>query len=192
MLCDKIEKGKSSLIEGHKLYNRKLVNIFADQYTTLSKFAIMIVKDKDAALDVLQTVALAIVKKDFSISEIEKPTAFLIVCVRRAALNYLRKESRIYPTDPAIIHDYQSDGNAQTAMDYLEWVMALDKYLEKYPEGLRKAFVRHYVDGYPADIVARELNMTPNALAQQFKRMRKKIEQKSHEHKTLLLFLSYL
>jgi DNA-directed RNA polymerase specialized sigma24 family protein len=73
----------------------KLIDVFAAKYTTLSKFAIMIVEDKDAALDVMQNVALVIATKAYEISEIKKPTAFLITCVRRAALNYLRNQSRV-------------------------------------------------------------------------------------------------
>ena len=51
----------------------KLIDVFAAKYTTLSKYAIMIVKDKDAALDVMQNVALVIAKKAYEINEIKKP-----------------------------------------------------------------------------------------------------------------------
>ena len=77
-------------------------------------------------------------------------------------------------------------------MDYLEWVMLLEKYLESYSPQLQSAFIKHYVDGYSLDSVARELNMTSNALAQQFRRMRNKIAQRSPEYKVLIMFLSYL
>ena len=174
------------------MHTKRLINVFADHYDVLSQYAIMIVKNKEAALDVMQNVALTIAKNEPMIEQIYNPRYFLIVCVRRAALNHLRKELRAYPVDPAYIQELKSDECAHNETDYLEWVMALDKYLEIYPEKLRKAFVRHYVDGYPAEIVAKELGMTPNALAQQFKRMRKKIEQRAPEHHTLLVFLSYL
>ena len=81
----------------------KLIDVFTEKYTTLSKYAIMIVKDKNAALEVMQNVALVIVKKSYQISEIKKPTAFLITCVRRASLNFLRDESWLCPTDPVVI-----------------------------------------------------------------------------------------
>ena len=170
----------------------KLIYVFAAKYSTLSKFAIMIVKDKDAALDVMQNVALVIAKKAYEINEIKKPTAFLITCIRRAALNYLRDQSRAYPMDPIILEEIHGDKYSNTAMEYLEWVMMLNKYLESYSPQLQGAFIKHYVDGYHLDIIASELNMSSNALAQQFRRMRKKIAQRIPEYKVLLLFLSYL
>lgn len=170
----------------------KLIDVFAAKYTTLSKYAIMIVKDKDAALDVMQNVALVIVKKSYHISEIKKPTAFLITCIRRASLNYLRDQARANPTDPAILEETHSDEHSDGAIEYLEWVMSLKKYLESYSPKLQNAFIKHYVDGYPLDMIASELNMTSNALAQQFRRMRKKIAQRSPKYKVLLIFLSDL
>lgn len=152
----------------------------------------MIVKDKDAALDVMQNVALVIVKKSYQLSEIKKPTAFLITCIRRASLNYLRDQARAYPTDPVILEEIHGDEHSDGAMEYLEWVMLLKKYLESYSPQLQSAFIKHYVDGYPLDMIASELNMTSNALAQQFRRMRKKIAQRSPKYKLLLIFLSDL
>lgn len=175
------------------MYNkRKLIDIYTDNYVTLTKAAIMIVKDKDAAMDVLQNVALVIVTKANRIKEIKKPNAFLLTCVRRAALNYLREESRACPTDPVILEEIHSDKYSHAAMDYLEWVMMLDKYLESYSLQLRSAFIKHYVDGYPLDTVAKEFNMTPNALAQQFRRMRYRIAQKTTELRVQLIILSFM
>ncbi len=172
--------------------DNKLIDVFAAKYTTLSKYAIMIVKDTNAALDVMQNVALVIATKPYKLDEINKPTAFLITCVRRAALNYLRDESRAYPTDPAILEEIHGDEYSSAALDYLEWIMFLNKYLESYSPQLQSAFFKHYVDGYSLDMMAKELNMTSNALAQQFRRMRKKIAQRAPGYKMLLIFLSYL
>ena len=170
----------------------KLIDVLTNNYATLSKFAIMIVKDKDAALEVMQNVALIIVTKEYQISEIKKPTAFLVTCVRRAALNYLRSESRAYPTDPVILEETHSDDYSRTVMNYIEWIMVLDKCLEAYSPQLQNAFIKHYIDGYPLDTMAKELDMTPNALAQQLKRMRNTVVNRSSEFKTLLIFLSYM
>lgn len=170
----------------------KLLEIFVNKYSILSKFAIMIVKDEDAALDVIQNVALIIAAKSYHLSEIKKPTAFLITCVRRAAFNYLREESKTYPTDPSELAGMHGGEYSRAALDYLEWVIMLKKYLEPYSPQLQNAFIKHYVDGYPLDTVAEDLNMAPNSLAQQLRRMRKKTAQKSPEIKVLLMLLSYL
>jgi len=57
---------------------------------------------------------------------------------------------------------------------------------------LQNAFIMHYIDSYPLDTVANEIHMTPNALSQQFKRMRKKIAKQSKEYGMLLAVLSFL
>lgn len=170
----------------------KLINAFADNYETLSKFAIMIVKNKDAALDIMQNVALIIVKKGYQIEEIRKPTAFLITCVRRAALNYLRNESRACPTDPAILEETHRDKYSPVATDYIEWIMYLEKCLSSYSPQLQSAFIKHYIDGFPLDMIANELGMTSNALAQQLKRMRNKVANSSKGYRAILIFLSYM
>jgi RNA polymerase sigma factor (sigma-70 family) len=171
---------------------KKLIDVFADNYATLSKFAIMIVKNKDAALDVIQNVAFVIVTKAYNVSDIKNPNAFLLTCVRRAALNYLRNESRLCQTDPVILEQMLKSEYRDGSIDYLEWVMSLNRYLESYSPQLQKAFIMHYVDGCSLDAISKDLNMTPNALAQQFKRMRKKITQTSPEFKTLLMLLTFV
>lgn len=171
---------------------KKLIEIYAANYAAMSKFAIMIVKDKDAALDVLQNVALIIVKKGYSLAEVRYPKAFLITCIRRAALNYLRSESRACPIDPAVLEEMRGGDDSHAAINYLEWVMLLEKHLESYSSQLRSAFMKHYIDGYPLDTIAAELDMASNTLAQQFKRMRNKVANKSSEYKMLLMLLSYM
>ena len=169
---------------------KRLIDIFAENYAMLSKFALTIVEDKIAALDVMQNVALIILSKAYDISNIKNPTAFLITCVRRASLNYLRRESRTEPTDPTILEETHSDENSYFAIDYVEWVMLLNKFLDGYAPELQNAFIKYYVDGSPLIKLANELNMTPNALTQQFKRMRERIAARSPKFGVLLMILS--
>lgn len=77
-------------------------------------------------------------------------------------------------------------------IDYVEWVMLLEKCLVTYSPVLQNAFIKHYIDGYPLDTLAKGLEMTPNALSQQFKRMRKKIASQSPKYHMLLMILSLL
>ena len=173
-----------------QLSDAKLIDIFVQNYDKLSITAIMILKDKDAAWDVMQSVAVVLLKKEYSIEEIQKPMAYLATCVRRATLNYLRDESRSYSTDPTLLESINHDMDSYKAIDYLEWTDSLNSYLENYSSELKDAFIRHYVDGYPLAQIAGELGMTPNALSQQFKRMRNHIKAQSPSLLALLLTLS--
>lgn len=170
----------------------ELIGIFEKNYSSLSKLAIMILKDKAAALDVMQNVALVILTKAYQLSQIEKPIPFLATCVRRAALNYLRDEAKTISTDPVLLEETHDDVYSHTAIDYLEWVMMLEKYLVTYSPELQNAFIKHYVDGYPLDTVAKDIGLSPNALSQQFRRMRKKIADQSPKYGALLTILSFL
>ncbi len=171
---------------------KRIIDIFAENYKMLSRLAIMTVKDKDAALDVMQNVALILLKKENQLNDIDNVIGFLATCVRRAALNYIRDESRAYPTDPVKLEEMHSDVRSHIAIDYIEWVMMLKKHLVSYSPKLQSAFIKYYVDGYPLAVLAKELNMTPNALAQQFKRMRGKIASQSLKYNILIMILSFL
>ena len=168
----------------------KLIDIFVQDYDKLSITAIMILKDKDTAWDVMQNVAVVLLKKENSIEEIRKPMAYLATCVRRATLNYLRDESRSYSTDHTLLESINHDMDSYKAIDYLEWADSLNSYLENYSSELKDAFIRHYVDGYPLAQIAGELGIRPNALSQQFKRMRNHIKAQSPSLLALLLTLS--
>lgn len=171
---------------------KKLIDIFIDHYPVLTKLAIMIVEDKTAALDVMQNVALIIVKKNYDLHDIDKPLGFLVTCVRRAALNYLRDKARTYPTDPTILEETHSDEYSHVMIDYVEWVATLEKFLSSYSPELQGAFIKHYIDGFSLIDVAKELGMTPNALSQQFRRMRNRIAKKAPEVMMLIMMLTNL
>lgn len=171
---------------------KRIIDVFAENYKMLSKLAIMTVKNKDASLDVMQNVALILLKKENQLNDIDNVIGFLATCVRRAALNFLRDESRAYSTDPIKFEEMLSNVQSSIATDYIEWVMMLKKHLVSYSPKLQSVFIKYYVDGYPLTVLAEELGMTPNALAQQFKRMRGKIASQSPKYNILIMILSFL
>ena len=55
----------------------------------------------------------------------------------------------------------------------LEWKERLQSF---YSPEMAEAFIRRYADGYSTRELAKELEMTENALMQQFYRMRKRLK----------------
>ena len=67
-----------------------------------------------------------------------------------------------------------------------EW---LNRLLISYSPEIADAFLRCYMDGYSVKELATELNMSENALSQQFRRMRKKMK---HDFAWILEMMLYM
>ena len=132
----------------------------------------MMMKEPYAAEDVLQDVAVVLWKKQRELEDVEDPAAFLAACIRRAALNYLRTNARCAPTDPEILAGVCVHPDSDISYEYVEWVISLERHLKKYKPELRKAFIEHYLDNVPLEMIAQKLGITTNALSQRFMRMR--------------------
>lgn len=152
--------------------NERILEYFERKYHSLLKLAVMMTKDFDTAEDVLHDVAVVLLKKQQQLEDIEDPAAFLAVCIRRATLNYFRKNARFDVTDPSVITEMFAHPEPGVSYDYVEWVISLEKNLKKYDPEFRKAFINHYLDNVPIEWLAQKLGITANALSQRFMRMR--------------------
>ncbi len=170
-------------------YESDIVEYFSNHYRDYLKFALTVTHNLEAAQDVLQNVALVLCKKADELKNLENPAGYLTVCVRRAALDYLRSMSRMSTTDPKFFANLNSGIN-ECAQSYIEWVMVLEKHLAHYPEEMRKAFVAFYLDGYALEQVAAQVGLSVNALSQQFKRMRLRLAKQAPMLNTLIMLLS--
>lgn len=156
-----------------------LVKFLTDNYDRLLKLSIMMLHDLNAAEDVLHNVAVSIYAKRESLNDVVDPPAYFFTCLRRAMFNYIRDNARTLSTDPFDMKEMRSDPKSKVALDYLEWEIILRNHLKEYSEELIQAFLDHYMDDYPLDILADRLGLTPNALSQQFRRMRVRIARRS-------------
>lgn len=154
---------------------RPVIEFLTNNYGDLLKIALMMLHNLDAAQDVVQNVAVSIYTKQEKLGDVTNPSTFFFTCLRRAALNHIRVSARALPTDPAEIAEFRVDPKNKVALDYVEWEIILRKHLQDYSEELIQVFIDHYMNDYPLEQLAFELGITPNALAQQFKRMRVRI-----------------
>jgi len=165
-----------------------IITYFAEHYEDYLKLAFMVTRDFYGAQDVLQNVALSLCRQHTDMEDIKNPGSFLAVCVRKAAVSYIRKSARASPVAPTILNEKCADDTV--AQSYVEWTIALDKHLAGYQENLRQAFVAFYLDGYSLEQSAGLAKMSPNALSQQFKRMRTRLKRQSPMLHTLMTLLS--
>jgi RNA polymerase sigma factor (sigma-70 family) len=143
------------------------------------KLSVMMVRDLDAAQDVLQNLAVSFYAKRETLEDIGDPQAYFFICLRHAILNHIRDSARALPTDPEELKQMRGNPACRNAFDFIEWEDVIRRHAKGYPEEIIRAFIDHYMNDYPLEQLASDLNMTPNALSQQFRRMRQRIAKNS-------------
>lgn len=175
---------------GGLMQESDIITYFAEHYEEFLKLAFMVTRDFHGAEDVLQNVALSLCRQHGDMEDIKNPGGFLAVCIRKAAISYIRKTAHAMPVEPTILNDRCADDTV--AQSYIEWLIVLNKHLACYQEHLRQAFIAFYLDGYSLEQSAILANMSPNALSQQFKRMRTRLKTQSPMLHALITLLPVL
>lgn len=150
-----------------------IIEYFERNYRRLLRLAVMTTKDVTAGEDVLHDVAVALLKRQDELSDLQHPNAYIAQAIFRSSLNYIRKNSRSAPADPNAFEEVCYHPKSEIAYDYAEWVMSIETHLQKYEPRIRKAFIAHYLDDVPIDTLAKALGMTSNALTCRFMRIRR-------------------
>lgn len=149
-----------------------VIEYFERNYKSLLLCAVMMIKDVDRAQDILHDVAVTLLAKQDELSDLKHPGAYVTQCIYRTTLNYLRKESRSEAYDPVVLSEICRHPDSDVAYDYVEWVISIEAYLQKYSPEMRQIFIEHYLDGVPIETIAKKMSLTPNAVSLRLKRMR--------------------
>lgn len=165
-----------------------VIQFITNHYESILKITVMMLHDSETAQDVLHNVAVSIYAKQDSLYEVANPPAYFFTCLQRAVLNYFRDNAWTLSTDPVEMAEMYSEQKNKVMLDYVEWEIILRKHLKGYPEKLIQAFLKHYMEDHTLEELADKLGMTPNALSQQFRRMRIKIAKQSPDM-TLYMFI---
>ena len=175
---------------------RSIVDYFSQNYAQLVKASVRIcsriARDPSIGEDILHDVAVILCKKEQELSDVKDYGAYIAVCIRRATLNYVKKNSRSIPTESEQIESTMSKNASCTEYDYYEWIVSLEKHLRRYDPRMRKAFIAHYIDDVPSSELAAELGITENALSLRFAQMRKTLRDRApsmFKHLNILLMI---
>lgn len=177
--------------------SRSIVDYFSQNYDKLVKTSILICSriTKTPSLigeDILHDVAVILCKKEQELSDVRDYGAFIAVCIRRTAINYIKKHSRSIPVDMEQIMCKLDKYESSPDYDYFEWVASLEKHLQGFDSQMRKAFIAHYIDDVPSTRLAAELGITEKAISLRFARMRKELRDKApsmFKHLSILLMI---
>lgn len=149
-----------------------IVKYFERNYARLLLCTVIMIKDADRAQDILHDVAVALLKKQQTLSDLRHPLAYITRCVYRTTLSFLQKESRSEAYDPTVLSEICRHPDSDVAYDYVEWIISIEASLQKYSPEMRQIFMEHYLDGVPVKTIAQQLGITPNAASLRLKRMR--------------------
>ena len=108
--------------------------VFARYYKPLCSYIYDIIRDSEAADDVVQDIFMALWNRHTDFNAIEKISSFLFVSARHAALNILNHE--------AVKQQHLNDYTAETATDDMEETLLIAEFDAK---------LRHWLDALPAE-----------------------------------------
>lgn len=160
--------------------SRSIIDYFSQNYTDLLVLAVRVcarVSAKpEAGEEVLHQVALVLCQKQQELQDVKDYGAYIAVCIRRAAINYAKREAHAVPVGLEPFEREPGAHGPDRAYDYLEWVLSLEKHLQRFDPSMRRAFIAHYVDDEPINKLAAALGISEKALSLRFARMRKELK----------------
>ena len=160
---------------------QELLQVFLDEdhYKELSVHAYMLTGNKEDACDLLSDLLIEIYENPKMQNAVE-PMAYFKTVLRNKAYNKHKRDKRTVPLSQDNEHsEAMGQLHDEVVRDYeerqsrLEWKERLQSF---YSPEMAEAFIRRYADGYSTRELAKELEMTENALMQQFYRMRKRLK----------------
>lgn len=152
---------------------KAIIDAFSKYREDLERYAVSLTGNTEEAKDLVSDLCIALLERDADAEEIRFPKAFFNTSLRHMVYNSSLRKSRCVEIDPTgtelnSIIKYGADD-----MAHIEFLLSLNKELAKYPPDLAEAFYMRYLDDYPLHEVARQMRISPNTLAQKFKRLRK-------------------
>lgn len=155
----------------------ELIRVFLKEENRkeLSLYAYMLMGNKNDALDLLSDLLIEIYENPKMQDAID-PIPYFKTVLHNMACNIKKRNSRMIPHDPNMLSGTEPKLYDDTEREHedmrarQEW---LNRLLISYSPEIADAFLRCYMDGYSVKELAAELNMSENALSQQFCRMRK-------------------
>lgn len=140
-------------------------DLFDATYEPLFGFARYIVRDDEAAHDILQDVYFKLWQVRETIDLQRSLKALLYQMVRNYALNHERRK-KTHATDSldAVLFEPAADGSAEEEMETSALSERLREWIDEMPERRREAFVLSRYEGLSHEEIARVMNLTPRTV----------------------------
>ncbi|CAA6829656.1 MAG: RNA polymerase sigma-70 factor, ECF subfamily [uncultured Aureispira sp.] len=173
---------------------REFQEIYHKHFNGLANYAYFVLKDKDAAKDVVQDVFLDLWNKRASLSITTSLEAYLVRAVKFKSIDFIRKDKtkqqyveKMTPTSLPLTEDH-SDDEEQTANRKKQ----LSYAIAQLPTKCRQVFLLSRLNGYTYKEIAEEMNISPKTVENQISRALKLLRQTLSDVMILILFLCFL
>ena len=154
---------------------QRLIDAYVIHHEELAAMAIALTKNLHTAKDILQELALSLLEREFLAEEVRSPLPYLRRMLKNVYYNRCILERREYSVDPENMHHLRESKTRFYSMEYGQLMAELRANLKRFSRETQDAFLAHYVDGFSINELAQQLGTTPNALSQQFKRIRRRL-----------------
>lgn len=165
----------------------KFKNLFDSNYTSLCNYAHAMIKDKQYAEDIVQSIFIQLWQKK-KIEELDNPVPYLLQCVRYKCIDYTKKNKRslelFTEALPEIVVKEQelSDADIMPLLHY---------FASKLPDRMKHVFLMSRQNGMTYQEIAQDLDISiktvENHMGAALKKMRALL-QKHHYLPVLMYF----
>jgi len=156
-----------------------LLDIYRIQYTHFLRKAVRFLGNYEDAQEVMQDVAVRLSEGRMRPMDVRNPQALLNTMVRNRCIDMYRRQLRRaeQPLDTEL-RQWAADQTTEDSVQAIEYRELMGKLLEGYPQALRQAFCMHTLEGYTVPEIAKQLGVSPKALAQRLRRMRLRLQKR--------------
>lgn len=173
---------------------REFQTIYHQHFNGLANYAYAVLKDKDAAKDVVQDVFLDLWNKRASLEIKTSLEAYLVRAVKFKSIDFIRKDktkqqyvANMTPSTIPITEDNQGEDEQR-----VEQKKRLAYAIAQLPTKCRQVFLLSRLNGYTYKEIAAEMDISTKTVENQISRALKLLRQKLSDLMILVLFFYFL
>jgi len=137
--------------------------IFRKYYKSLCAQAVLYVKDKDLAQEIVQECFIRFWEKRSELEEVRKLSTFLSFMVRNRAIDFLRKEKAEKNVVESLQYQHQNDSADNLAISH-EFEEIMMEAILKLPDRCREAFEYSRFEGLTYGQIADKMGISQKAV----------------------------
>ena len=154
-----------------KMTRTEFQKIFKEQYPSLCNYALKIVRDRDAAEDVVQEVMVDFWNKNEAETIIDAPENYLVRSVKFKSIDYLRKITREQSKQDEVKEDILFNLSDSSESDLMEKrKQALYATIAKLPAKTKQVFMMAKMEGMTYGEIAEQMDISPKTVENQMGR----------------------
>lgn len=171
---------------------REFQEIYHQHFNGLANYAYSVLKDKDAAKDVVQDVFLDLWNKRETLSIKTSLEAYLVRAVKFKSIDFIRKDktkqqyvANMTPSNVPHTETDSDDGQTEDRKKQLSYAIA------QLPTKCRQVFLLSRINGYTYKEIAAEMDISTKTVENQISRALKLLRQKLSDLMILIFFFYF-